>query len=48
MTTTAHPPTGARPADAPAEPAGFGPVRLVADAAAGRDRRARSTIGGTL
>jgi hypothetical protein len=28
MTTTAHPESVARPADAPAEPARFGPVHL--------------------
>jgi hypothetical protein len=46
MTTTAHPQSVARPADALAEPARFGPACLVADA--GRDHRARSTIEGTL
>ena len=48
MTTTAHPQSVARPADAPAEPARSGPARLVADAGTGPDHRARSTIEGTL
>jgi hypothetical protein len=68
MTITAHRQSVARPADAPAELATFGPARLdvvdrdrslrfsrdvvrlrpVANAGAGLDRRARSTIEGTL
>jgi hypothetical protein len=51
MTTNCHAQSIARPADTPAEPARFDPVRLdVADADAdpGADRRVRSTIEGTL